>query len=475
MSWIEMTVYNKLKIAILALCSSQSLHAITIDPIQIESTPGELLYAEMNFRQSDVNSKLEVSLAAPEDLMAMGIIHQPPSHLNFFTRRNSNGEGTIVITSSRPMLESELNIVVKIKEGNATRLQHVKTKIQPSRAAELSKLLQEKPLIPQTIISERDIALNLPESTQYTVSSQSNHPAAEPSTPYIPDEYKALAIHSRPPEPLNPAQNQSTAAQTKSVNQNIASPTQDFIPPKKQQSDGQSVSTTPQTQVTPNTTPQVATKPEEKISEKPQPSNSSAKNASTPTAHRVEKKERKTERYQYQVEKNDSLWSIAQRISKQTNQPLQQVMREIQAQNAHAFIQGNAHQIKYGAQLKLNTAIPVGETKKQKEKQQASSSANSSQSGKAKYRLKQAEMSLVAESQGESTTGKNKKGTAAPAEFVTKVMSTREKTLSLQQNVTQLELSLRQKEQRITLLNAKLAQLQERLKAQQQKISKTSH
>lgn len=106
-----MTVYNKLKIAILAIFSSQHLYAITLDPLQVQSAPGELLYAEMSFHQADTNSKLEVSLATPEDLMMIGAAHQPPSGLNFFTRRNSQGEGTIVITSTRPMTEAELNII----------------------------------------------------------------------------------------------------------------------------------------------------------------------------------------------------------------------------------------------------------------------------------------------------------------------------------------------------------------------------
>ncbi|MGL5403385.1 MAG: hypothetical protein ACRC9I_06355, partial [Acinetobacter sp.] len=32
-----MTVYNKLKVAILAIISSQHLYAITLDPLQIQS------------------------------------------------------------------------------------------------------------------------------------------------------------------------------------------------------------------------------------------------------------------------------------------------------------------------------------------------------------------------------------------------------------------------------------------------------
>lgn len=41
--------------------SSPSIYAITLDPIQIQSAPGELLYAEMNFQQADPNTPLQVS------------------------------------------------------------------------------------------------------------------------------------------------------------------------------------------------------------------------------------------------------------------------------------------------------------------------------------------------------------------------------------------------------------------------------
>ena len=110
-----MTVYNKLKIAMLTIISTQSLYAITLDPVQIQSGTGELLYLEMKFSHADPNSRIDVSLADPEDLVTMGVSHQPPGHLNFFTRRSADGSGVIVITSSRPLTEPELNILVKIK------------------------------------------------------------------------------------------------------------------------------------------------------------------------------------------------------------------------------------------------------------------------------------------------------------------------------------------------------------------------
>ena len=46
-------------------------------------------------------------------------------------------------------------------------------------------------------------------------------------------------------------------------------------------------------------------------------------------------------------------------------------------------------------------------------------------------------------------------------------MTSREKTVKLQRNVTQLELALNQKDHRIQLLNTRLAQLEQQLKARQ--------
>ena len=59
-----MTVNNKLKIAILAIIASQNVNAITVDPIQIQSAPGELLYAELNFHDADPNAPIQASLAS---------------------------------------------------------------------------------------------------------------------------------------------------------------------------------------------------------------------------------------------------------------------------------------------------------------------------------------------------------------------------------------------------------------------------
>ena len=84
-------------------------------------------------------------------------------------------------------------------------------------------------------------------------------------------------------------------------------------------------------------------------------------------------------------------------------------------------------------------------------------------------------MSLVADNSLDAAHGKSKKDhlqNQTNAELSTKVMTSREKTVKLQKNVSELALALQQKDQRIQLLNAKLAQLQQQL--QQQNRSKKS-
>ncbi|MEZ2174495.1 hypothetical protein QUG83_18780, partial [Acinetobacter baumannii] len=78
--------------------------------------------------------------------------------------------------------------------------------------------------------------------------------------------------------------------------------------------------------------------------------------------------------------------------------------------------------------------------------------------------------SLVAENQrdsGQVSANQNTERNQTSKELSLKVMTAREKTVKLQRNVTELELALNQKDHRIQLLNARLAQLQQQLKAQQ--------
>ncbi|MHC3124514.1 type IV pilus assembly protein FimV [Acinetobacter sp. GN11] len=440
-----MTVYNKLKIAIFTIMSSPSVYAITLDPIQIQSAPGDLLYAEMNFQQADPNSTLQVSLATPEDLSALGVTHQPPGNLNFYTRQNGQGSGVIVITSSRPVINPELNIVVKISEGSATRLQHIKTVIKPSSIKKT-----ESTLSPQFVVNEKDIALNLPESTQYASSTSA------PTTTNSNSEQN-LNISSGTVPVINtnstsPLGENSSAQVAQQIAPNTT-PDQTQIKPTITKSDANN---------SPKTTVKNLAGHKKPVPPKNLSQNTAKKQNLSPSRGPVTSGK-------YVVQHNESLWSIANRIAAKTKQPVAKVMHDIQQQNQHAFIQGNVNRLRQGISLKLSQT-PVAKAQQNKSKTEITHTAKSP-SGQAKYRLQKAEMSIVAENSQNSTHGSAKKSTQQSqnnTELAVKVMTKREKTVTLQRNVTKLNQTLRLKDQRIQLLNARLAELQQQLKAQQQ-------
>lgn len=447
-SWIEMTVYNKLKIAIFTIMSSPSIYAITLDPIQIQSAPGDLLYAEMNFQQADPNANLQVSLATPEDLSALGVTHQPPGNLNFYTRQNGQGSGVIVITSSRPVIDPELNIVVKISEGSATRLQHIKTVIKPSSIKKTEN--NESTLSPQFIVNEKDIALNLPESTRYaspTSASTTNNSNGEHSLNI--NVGTAPAINTNSSNTLSANSSTQLAQQVTTA----TTPDQTEIKPTSAKTP---TSNSPKTPVK-NLTAQKKSVPQKALNQNPAKKQSLSSYKGPVSSGK------------YVVQRNESLWSIANRIAAKTKQPVAKVMHDIQTQNRHAFIQGDVNRLRQGIALNLAHS-PAAKPQQNKSKTDIAHTAKST-SGKAKYRLQQAEMSIVAENSQNSTHGSAKKSTQQiqnNTELAVKVMTTREKTVTLQRNVTKLNQTLRLKDQRIQLLNARLAELQQQLQAQQQ-------
>ena len=499
-----MPVYNKLKIAIFAIIASPSISALTLEPIEILSGSGNLLYAEMKFHNADPNAKVEASLAETQDLINLGLAHQPPGHLNFFTRKSQDGTGVIVITSSRPLVDTELNILLKIKEGSATHIKQVKKTLKRSNSPTSIPLsVRENALRPQAVVSEKDIALNLPSSTRYTPQTAVvENTALTTSTNRINSIAEMpLAINAAP----LPSLNRSTQAVVTNNVPQMASASA----PREVTSTTIAIQPVINTAVVPATQPklQMAAKldaPLKAESIQPKELQSTAKQEKTlgnktankvlDTTHNTSKEKASSEAkpkapapvqhakmpqppQQHIVQANESLWKIAANISAQTQQSIPDVMKKIKADNAHAFIGGNVNRIHKGVALNLATSYnpkakpPAVPTSPQ-------NMTNQKQSGKAKYKIDQAEMSLITASQQDSAQGsvqqKIQKNQTS-SELSAKVMTAREKTVKLQKNVSKLSLALQQKDQRIQLLNARLAQLQQQLLRQQAQAKKPGH
>ena len=472
---IKMTVYNKLKIAILAVIASQNIQAISIDPVQVQSAPGELLYAEIHFRHSNTSVPLNASLATAEDLLSMGTGHQPPGHLNFFTRRDGAGNGVITITSSRPVTDAELNFIVNIKEGNASRLQQIRTPLKRNpTTSNANQTANERALTPVVIVNEKEIALNLPVSTLYTAKAPVAAEQPLLLSTKAPPKLAQLATSTPVAiEPVTHVQNYSVTPAEQHSGSTSSGAGTSISQVTKTNSTG---SVSSEMQATQTATASTARSKDplaqkfaaEQAAQKRENPTTTTQKASTPKPTSTAASSTATPAAKYVVRSNESLWGIASRIATEQNRPVSEVMQQIKNSNEHAFIQGDVNRLRRGAALNLHGMQQA----KQPVKVSAAELAKvpSKQSGKTKYRLNQAEMSLVAEkaqdsaqSSANSAAEKNK----TSKELSLKVMTSREKTVKLQRNVTQLELALNQKDHRIQLLNARLAQLQQQLKAQQ--------
>ncbi len=520
--WIEMTVYNKLKIAILTIMTSQAASAITLTPIQIQSGSGDLLYAEMKFSNANPNEKIEVGLADTEDMMSVGFANQPPGHLNFYTRRSNDGTGVIVITSSRPMVDAELNILLKVKEGSATHLQQIKTALTRGRpnppTAQLNATRNEKLLTPQMIVSEKDIALNLPSSTSYqtnsaittstpsTVKSISSTNTQRPlvisvATPPTLQSLQKAATQVTTSNPVTTSNNNKSNTQT-ITQQAVVTPvnaTQPIQNVQKMEQKPEVATIKPKVETAKTETTKAKPEVTKSESEKPQTETTKTETAKAEPA-KVKTETAKTEPAKakpktenakaapsakqqiknnnndpgHVVQANESLWTIASRIAAETHQSIPEVMKQIKENNANAFIQGDINRIRRGAAL--NLAASYKQTPQVKYKTPTAPITTRKQSGSAKYRLDQAEMSLIADNEQNSSQGSAKKNIQANqtnTELSTKVMTSREKTVKLQNKVTQLASALQEKNRRIQLLNARLAQLQQQLQQQNVKQPKS--
>ena len=320
-----MTAYNKLASALIFCFAAQSGYALTFNAAQVESTQGQLLYVEIPYTNASDNSSIQASLANPDDLVRMGASQQDLSGLNFFVRRTGNNSGVIVITSSQPISNKNINLILKVQDADGAHLQQIQRNLDgtPSNTATLNKTTpianlnastQERVLIPKQVVSEKDIALNLPESTLYTQNSTALNNTVTPASALAVSTTPVAVVKSIPPKPT------SQTAQ---------------VPPQAQ-------ATTPQQTQTTSANKTPATAPRKAVESKPV---TTAKN---------------TQNGNYVVQRQDSLWSIAAQISGQTHQPIGKVMNHIKALNEHAFVGGNVNRLRAGTNLNLGATLLLG-------------------------------------------------------------------------------------------------------------------
>ena len=275
------------------LFASKHSLAISFEPIQLQSNPSELFYAEIKYRNVEPRTVLEVSLANAEDLSSLRLPDQNHPHFNIYIRKTGDGrQGIIVLTALQPIPHSQLNLLLKIKVDNVIHFQQVNCDLNQLRSTS-STSINEQVFLPQSIAHESEIALDLPNTTSR--QSQLSTASFEPLYPANAAAMTAL-ISSEPleqPSSENEPENQPIEPfSTKALNPNINL----------------------------NTTAD----PDDGLEDIPQ---------------------------SYLVRGSQSLSKIAEQIARSTHQKTSTVMQELKRNNKHAFIQGDPDRLRKGATL----------------------------------------------------------------------------------------------------------------------------
>ena len=201
---------------------------------------------------------------------------------------------------------------------------------------------------------------------------------------------------------------------------------------------------------------------------------------------------------QYQVQRNDSLWMIAEQIARENNLDTSTVMKQIQSQNPDAFINQDADQLKADAKLRLPSydVIPSQQSleaaisaqrqysrrantpvvkksaqtapKKSSETVQAASVPKKPTTTKTQ-KLPQAQFSVLApghDGNADGTQAKSAadKGNGLSTDILAALKASRQETASQAQRLSKTSSALDNYTKKLQLQNQKLAELQARLK-----------
>lgn len=392
-------------------------HALAVKDVQTKSALGEPFHAEVELVEiGDLNAdEIKVTLATQEDFERLGIDRVFfLNDLNFEVVLNQSGRSFIRIRSSKPVREPYLDFVVRIAWPGNLRLQEVTALLDP-------------PLVSDTVPADVMRAVTRADEVE-----KAQPPVVAPATP--------PAVESQP------------LAETRPVQQ----PPKPELPPAK---------------------------PSRPVAERPP----------------VRQPEPVPQPDGYRVRAGDTMWKVAEQLRPSADVSVTQTMIAIQRANPSAFIDNNINQLRSGQVLRVPSEAQIREVSAQEAALSLREQANAWRSrapAVEKPALEAPQVSAVApverkpaavESRPEmkllaAQTGKP--GTAAAGKDQASSVSATE-ARKLDENrlkadaakaekekaaakVGALDSKVKANDQQLEVQNAKLAELQAKLKAQQE-------
>lgn len=379
-------------------------HALTVGRLDVRSALGEPFYAELvisDLGTSDAKN-IQASLAGDSDFKQLGLQRNVyGSGLQISQRTDAQGRVIVSVRGNQPLTDPFLDVVVKIKDGRNTRLQHLTALVDIPK----NRQNNPSPNLPETGFTALVVTpvQQMPSMPQ----PQSRKPAA------------TLPLQAQRDIPLIPLSGEPPEL-TMSVPEPLLSP--------------------------------------EQLNRAPR----------------------------YTVQRNDSLWQIASKLQDRHQQSVGQLMSQIQQLNPNAFVRGDPNQLKQDANLILPPLAREQDLLAQQPILEAVKPAAAPQVAKPvtptkptalvtrRGRLPNAEMMLLAPNQmglaaGNTTqSGRNQGVQPFSRDLLQRVGQTRRHTASLRQEVIELDAQVTANDQKIAMQNAKIAELQQRLKARRE-------
>jgi|GEM_PF-2173250 len=470
---------------------TEQAFALSVHPLQVKSSLGQPFRAQIVVTDiAGVDpATIRASLANDREFIQLGINkRQLASDLHFSTAITSPERGIITITSDRPLNDPYIEFVVHIGFGNNVRLQQVTALVDPP----LTRIQPE--------------TLNLPVQ-QIQLAEASSTPApviAQPTNPNIVKVTSSLTTrtiplipsHSAPPPMSAPIAETPLTKNTSAAQDTPLVPSRSVPPPMSTPVAETAATPLAQNVVAqdtplipiPSTPPPMAT-PVVEASQAPIEQTPTVAVPATPAPEPVPRPPTPTtpENTSYKVKRNDSLWSIANRIQKNSNRPITVIMHSIQQMNQSAFIHGNPNHIRNGATIILPNQQDTEEAPKvdtpptQVENDDVESNKTpvirtpnqQAKAAKTPYirrgHLPDAKMTLVAPAQegmaqGSATEKPSEETARQLGQLNLKITAVRQRNMTLSQEVSELEAKIKVNDQKLALRNARLAELMQRLK-----------
>ena len=401
-----------LSTGLLPLLSVSFSHALVIQPVQVKSALGEPFYAEIAI--SDLGtvslSDISIDMANAQELADLGVTAGSfQGSLNFSVQNQSNGRGVIVVRSKQPINEPFMDFVLRIKNGQNTRLKKINALIDPPISNK--KVVNLQPLA----ASATELNLASSNTAVFEVNSASSENIANEAS-----ERQLSVINAPPPDMTVKAQSNTNTKQT-SISSNK------------------------------NTTPA-----EIEVS-------TAAKNKTTNHTVRNNESLWKIAK-QLEPELKQPVGQIMQRIRDMNKDAFI-------AGDPNQLRRGATLVLPEDTRKATLVAAPqTTATKKPlSNKPITTTQAPLNRSG----RLPKAELTLVAptvqgSAHGNSDKGQNVGSQPLSREIVLKVGQERRKTVLMQHEVTELDAQLALNDKKIAMLNAKLAELEHQLKMRNQ-------